>query len=141
MRAIQEDCCNSLDTITLLELVAQTSWHKIQYEVSPAQPTTLVKVLHAEAAGVFDEALDLLVLLHHFVVGVVDIYHVGHKAEEHRRSTVDTCTGNKRTAGLTALHLELLLFPSFKQTPDFIQQRIAQSIYKKMMERAIGLNG
>lgn len=84
-------------------------------EVPPAQPTALVKVLHAEAAGVFDEALDLLVLLHHLVVGVVDVYHVGHEAEEKRRSTVDTCMVNERT-----LHLQLCLFPSYKHTPDFL---------------------
>lgn len=58
------------------------------------EPTALVKVPHAEAAGVFDEALDLLVLLHHSIVGVVDIYHVGHEAEEEERRAVDIRTGN-----------------------------------------------
>lgn len=109
---MQEGCSNTGDTLTSLGLVVQSSrmhlcdgrqmWFS---EVSPCAPTTLVKVLHAEAAGVFDKALDLLVLLHHFIIGVVDIHHVGHEAEEEERRTVDTCTGNERRARLTALHL------------------------------------
>lgn len=43
-------------------------------------PTAVVEVLHAEAAHVFDEGLDFLIVLHRLVAGVVDVNHVRHKA-------------------------------------------------------------
>lgn len=43
-------------------------------------PTTIIKILHTEAANVFYEGLDFLVVLHSFIAGVVNIHHVRDEA-------------------------------------------------------------
>lgn len=50
-------------------------------------PTTVVKVLHAEAAHIFNKGLDLLVFLHRFIIGVVNVHHVRHKTAKKENST------------------------------------------------------
>lgn len=75
---MQEGCHNRGGTICLLCLPVHTLklfterrthlFHKRR-----CTPTTIVKVLHAEAAHVFNKGLDLLVPLDGFIVGVVNI--------------------------------------------------------------------
>lgn len=76
---MQEGCHNSGDTICLLWLPVHTlklfTYKRVHLFIYKRRctPTTIVKVLHAEAAHVFNKGLDLLVLLHRFIVGIVNI--------------------------------------------------------------------
>lgn len=75
---MQEGCQNSGDTICLLWLPVHSlkpfTYKRVHlFYKRRCAPTTIVKVLHAEAAHVLNKGLDLLVLLDRFIVGVVNI--------------------------------------------------------------------
>lgn len=45
-------------------------------------PTTVVKILHTEAANILNKGLDFLVLFHSLIAGVVNIHHIRNKAAQ-----------------------------------------------------------
>lgn len=53
--------------------------------------TTIIKILHTEAADVFYKSLDFLVLLHSLIAGVVNVHHFGNEAarRENRMAVTD----------------------------------------------------
>lgn len=59
--------------------VAAAFWLLLQCQKKTCAPTTVIEVLHPEAARIFNEGLDFLVSLHRLIAGVVNMHHIWHK--------------------------------------------------------------
>lgn len=67
-------------------------------------PTTVIIILHTEAASVFNKGLDFLVPFHSLITSVVNVHHVRNKAAQDRKTR--QVSQRKEVTGSTSLSLK-----------------------------------